>query len=285
MSQTMRKVLTFPLGLKVTKNAVDPFEVPALSQIQSMIAGNIAVKEAVAVELHSDVDFANIGLVMLDGYQLAEGDRVLVLGQTDPVENGIYVASSGVWTRATDADEQSELAPHTAVTVVHGDHAGRKYELFNTSAPVVDTDVQDWRVTSASSSAAADVTVDNTGLTEIAGGDMLAMVRSINARLGDHSTDIQQAAAARADLQNNINAAASTYSGSRFTTGVVTLQTGLPLVINHALTEMYPSSVDVYESATGEKITSTMIVKSVDQNSVSVQNDDAAVDVVIVIRK
>src|SRR5262249_54143233 len=33
---------------------------------------------------------------------VAAGDRVLVKDQTDPTQNGIYVAAAGTWTRATD---------------------------------------------------------------------------------------------------------------------------------------------------------------------------------------
>lgn len=285
MSNTMRKLLHFPVGLKTTKTAVDPFEIPALGQVQSMISGNIAVKEAVAVETHTDVDLATVGLIMQDSYQLVEGDRVLVVGQTDPVENGIYVASAGVWVRATDADEQSEIAPHTGVSVIHGDHAGRKFELFNTTAPVVGTDGQDWRATSASSAAASDVTVDNSGLTNVTGADVMAAVQSIDNLFTLQAAALAAATAERATLQSNIDAAGSVYGGSRYTTGTVTLATGLPMVITHAMDEQYPSSVDVYEAATGEKITANMIVKSVDSNKVSIQNDDVDVDVVIVVRK
>ena len=47
----------------------------------------------------------------VDGVTLATGDRVLVLAQTAPAENGIYVkTASGAWTRTSDADTTSELA-------------------------------------------------------------------------------------------------------------------------------------------------------------------------------
>jgi hypothetical protein len=41
------------------------------------------------------------GLQTVDGVVLTAGSRVLLTGQTDTKENGVYVASAGAWTRAT----------------------------------------------------------------------------------------------------------------------------------------------------------------------------------------
>lgn len=49
------------------------------------------------------------GLVTVDGYTLQTGDRILVKDQTDPKQNGIWVASSTPWSRAADGDTQDEL--------------------------------------------------------------------------------------------------------------------------------------------------------------------------------
>ena len=46
----------------------------------------------------------------VDGVAVVAGDRVLVLAQAVPAENGIYVVASGSWTRASDADTTAELA-------------------------------------------------------------------------------------------------------------------------------------------------------------------------------
>ncbi len=49
------------------------------------------------------------GLLTIDGVTLSAGDRVLVKNQSSPSQNGIYVASSAAWSRATDSDESSEI--------------------------------------------------------------------------------------------------------------------------------------------------------------------------------
>lgn len=49
------------------------------------------------------------GLQTVDGIILREGDRILVKNQSDQSENGIYVVSSGSWTRSDDANEDGEI--------------------------------------------------------------------------------------------------------------------------------------------------------------------------------
>lgn len=44
------------------------------------------------------------GLALLDGILLVSGDRVLVKDQTNPAENGIYIATAGAWGYAPDSD-------------------------------------------------------------------------------------------------------------------------------------------------------------------------------------
>jgi phage-related tail fiber protein len=49
------------------------------------------------------------GTMTIDGIALNAGDRVLVKDQSTASQNGIYIVSSGTWTRAPDADTWNEL--------------------------------------------------------------------------------------------------------------------------------------------------------------------------------
>jgi hypothetical protein len=49
------------------------------------------------------------GLQTIDGVTVVAGNRVLVKNQTNTANNGIYSASTGAWTRTTDADTWDEL--------------------------------------------------------------------------------------------------------------------------------------------------------------------------------
>ena len=128
---TQRKGLDVTVGLKRTNTVTDTNELPNLGQVQTIAEGLAVLKEAVHVEGDNNFDIATGGLTTMDGYSIQDGDRVLLHGQTDASENGIYVASTGAWSRSADADTQAELKPYTAVRVLNGTHAGRTYQLLN----------------------------------------------------------------------------------------------------------------------------------------------------------
>jgi hypothetical protein len=109
--------------------------------------GGVAIKAPVIAAVPAATgNIVLSGLQTIDDVVLAEGDRVLVTSQTNPVENGIYNASSGVWLRSVDADSGSELVNGTLVYVIDGSLNGDKiFKLTVTSEPIViDTDSQTW---------------------------------------------------------------------------------------------------------------------------------------------
>jgi len=63
-----------------------------------------ATSNAVAAKVVSiaDVPTPLMGLITIDGYVLQAGDRVLLLGQLLPEQNGLYVAAAGGWSRTAD---------------------------------------------------------------------------------------------------------------------------------------------------------------------------------------
>lgn len=74
-----------------------------------------------SVRLVSTTNIAAItGLLVVDTVQTVAGDRVLLAGQTNPVQNGIYVVAAGAWTRAADADAVGELSGGTIIPVEDG---------------------------------------------------------------------------------------------------------------------------------------------------------------------
>jgi len=65
------------------------------------------VKESVKAATTGNITLS--GTQTVDGVSLSVGDRVLVKNQTTGSENGIYVVASGSWSRAADADADSEV--------------------------------------------------------------------------------------------------------------------------------------------------------------------------------
>lgn len=76
------------------------------------------------------------GLQTLDNVALAAGNRVLVKDQTTQSANGIYVAASGAWTRAVDADGSGEITAGMFTFVEEGVTQGNTGWLVITNNPI-----------------------------------------------------------------------------------------------------------------------------------------------------
>lgn len=103
-------------------------------------AGGAFWKEPVRCVVTTDVTVAtalNDG-DSAGGVTLAAGDRVLLIGQTDASENGIYQAGDAP-SRTSDFDASDEVAG-AIIYVREGTGAGRIYRCTNVNEPVIDTD-------------------------------------------------------------------------------------------------------------------------------------------------
>ena len=84
-----------------------------LLALQSYAAG-ISWKQPCAVATLTNITLS--GLQTIDTYTTLAGDRVLVKNQTNQADNGIYIAASGTWTRALDANTWNELI--SAISII-----------------------------------------------------------------------------------------------------------------------------------------------------------------------
>lgn len=90
------------------------------------------------------------GLQTIDGVALAEGDRVLVKNQSTASENGIYVAATTAWARATDFDGNRDVVRGTLVRVHSGSSAQGWYEVSTADPITIGTSnisFQGWNLT------------------------------------------------------------------------------------------------------------------------------------------
>jgi hypothetical protein len=88
-----------------------------------------------AVRLASTANVALTGLVAIDGVTPIATDRILLKNQTAPAENGIWVAASGAWARATDAAAAGDLL-NAAVFVSEGTTNADTAWVMTTNAPI-----------------------------------------------------------------------------------------------------------------------------------------------------
>lgn len=87
------------------------------------------------------VEIAFTTNVTLAGEQTAQSfttseSRVLVTGNTDPTENGIWRTGTGDWTRAKDFSRNDDVIPGTIVNVIQGDYYG-PWAVVSDDNPVV----------------------------------------------------------------------------------------------------------------------------------------------------
>ena len=110
------------------------------------VAAGLTWKNSVVAATTSNVDLATGGLLTVDGVTVADGDRVLVMNQTNAEDNGIYIAGTGAWTRATDMDSLTPIDEinGAAVYVEQGTvHADAGYTVTS-QVSTLGTDPIEW---------------------------------------------------------------------------------------------------------------------------------------------
>ncbi|OGT55471.1 MAG: hypothetical protein A3E01_09185 [Gammaproteobacteria bacterium RIFCSPHIGHO2_12_FULL_63_22] len=126
------------------------------AEVMAALSSNFA--EIVAAAGYTVIDAVETGTsalnsdgnITLTGEQTIAGvmtstSRVLLMDQTAPAENGIYVTAAGAWARATDFDQTAEVVQGSYVPVTGGDNAGAW--VLTTADPItVGTTAQTWRM-------------------------------------------------------------------------------------------------------------------------------------------
>lgn len=109
----------------------------ALTKPRAYQIYDIDYKQAVRVVTVNNVTLSGGAPNTVDGVTLSLNDRVLVAGQTNNVQNGIYyvttlgTGSNGTWSRSIDTDTTGELLSGTIVMVTEGtSYADTQWKLI-----------------------------------------------------------------------------------------------------------------------------------------------------------
>ncbi|HKE87305.1 MAG TPA: hypothetical protein VKB50_26285 [Vicinamibacterales bacterium] len=94
--------------------------------------------------LASTANVALTGLTAIDGVTPIANDRILLKNQTTGSQNGIWVAASGAWARATDAATSTDIL-QAAVFISEGTTQADTAWVMTTNAPItIDTTALTW---------------------------------------------------------------------------------------------------------------------------------------------
>ncbi len=99
------------------------------------VSGGLAIKAPVKVVATTDQTLS--GLPTIGSTTLSAGDRVLLVGQADPKENGIYNVADSTWTRAADFDGQRDVTQGTVVTVYDISSGGSNFYKLTSPDPII----------------------------------------------------------------------------------------------------------------------------------------------------
>lgn len=134
------------MSKKITLNQLERGD-DILSQIGSILTdAHTDVRAVVTTNLSSLIGITGTH----GGVTIAATDRILLAGQTNPVENGIYLASgtpNPSLDRASDADGSGELTVGSHVGVTAGTSANQTWNLtYSNQSPIVPgTSQQYWQ--------------------------------------------------------------------------------------------------------------------------------------------
>jgi hypothetical protein len=108
-----------------------------LEALFSAAINQLDIKVGCRVAMLVNFNIAIGGGVTTQSVTINSGDRVLLTAQTNPAQNGIYIASVGYWLRAGDANTNAEVTSGMAVSVAEGNTANRALWLLVTPGNIV----------------------------------------------------------------------------------------------------------------------------------------------------
>jgi len=117
-----------------TSNATD---VATKAYVDSTVSGGLVAKTPAVVVATTNIILS--GIQTIDGVLLVANDRVLLVGQTNPVENGLWLVQAGAWTRPADFATGTAAGQAYVLILSGAINAGTSW-LSNTPAAIIDTD-------------------------------------------------------------------------------------------------------------------------------------------------
>lgn len=145
------------------------------------LSAGLSWKEAARAALTTNR--ALTALTALDGVTPVANDRILLMGQTAPAENGLWLAQTGAWTRPLDYDAAGE-AEGAVVFISEGTANGNKAFVNTTDAPItIGTTGTTWVQFGAGNTYTAGAGLTGTNTFDVVAGDTSITVAADDIRV------------------------------------------------------------------------------------------------------
>ena len=127
----------FSVGtITLLNSVVNATDAATKSYVDSAVGTGFTPRTPANVLANSNVTLS--GLPIIDSYQLVAGSRVLLISQLNQVQNGLYVAAAGAWSRPSDF-ATGAIAGSAYVLITNGNvYTGSSY-ICNTPNAIIDT--------------------------------------------------------------------------------------------------------------------------------------------------
>jgi hypothetical protein len=133
---TANNTWTFTSNVNVPVTPVDATHAASKQYVDDTVLTGLRLGASIKTVATSNVGLS--GLSAVNGYTPIAGDRILVIGQTNATQNGIYDAASGGWTRSTDSDTDAELRGYQYL-ITAGTFINVRYGNTNLTAITIGT--------------------------------------------------------------------------------------------------------------------------------------------------
>lgn len=127
---TANNTWTFTSNINVPVTPTDPTHAASKQYVDNTALTGLKLGASVKTVATSNVGLS--GLSAINGYTPIAGDRILVIGQTNATQNGVYDAASSGWTRSTDSDSDAELRSYQYL-ITAGTYINARYGNTNQS--------------------------------------------------------------------------------------------------------------------------------------------------------
>ena len=133
---TANNTWTFTSNVNVPVTPTDATHAASKQYVDNTALTGLKLGASVKTVATSNIGLS--GLSAINGYTPIATDRILVIGQTNATQNGVYDAASGSWARSTDSDTDAELRGYQYL-ITAGTYINARYGNTNQSAITIGT--------------------------------------------------------------------------------------------------------------------------------------------------